>query len=103
MYNEASPRLLALTQRLAHNDAAIERFWSEIQEIGIPLIDPIPGDDRSVLVTFVWRADEATKNVVVVCQLNDLDADGNEMYHLAGTDVWYRSYRVPSDVRQTYW
>jgi enterochelin esterase family protein len=25
------------------------------------------------------------------------------MLHLPGTDLWFKSYRVPADVRQTYW
>jgi enterochelin esterase-like enzyme len=101
--SDTSPRLLALVAELAGDHTALERFWSELQRCGAPLVDSIPGNDRSVLVTFVWRAGEATRNVVVVCQLNDLDADENQMHHLPGTDVWFKSYRVPFDVRQTYW
>jgi enterochelin esterase family protein len=100
---QASPRSLALAHQLADAWPALGRFWSEIEQVGTPLIDPIPGDDGSVLVTFVWRETQETRNVVVICQLNDLDADGNQMDHLAGTDIWFKSYRVPADVRQTYW
>jgi enterochelin esterase family protein len=101
--DEVSPRLLTLAEQLANDCPALERFWAEVQRTETPLIDPIPGDDRSVLVTFLWRASEATRNVVVVCQLNDLDVEGNQMHRLPSTDVWFKSYRVPSDVRQTYW
>jgi hypothetical protein len=51
----ASPRSLALAHQLADDWPALGRFWSEIEQVGTPLIDPIPGDDGSVLVTFVWR------------------------------------------------
>ena len=61
-----SPRLIALKKALeAGNRTALESFWQEITRTGAPLVEPIAGDDRNVLLTFLWRAKEETRNVVV--------------------------------------
>jgi hypothetical protein len=64
--SSASPRIAALRKQVeARNKAAVVEFWTSIAENHAPLIEPDPADGRSSLVTFVWRAKEETRNVVV--------------------------------------
>lgn len=105
--NRHSPRLLALSQKLEEGDtSALDRFWQEIALSGAPLIETITDDPAHVLVTFLWRALSETCNVVVVSaitgSLSRWRYGKNQMYHLPQTDLWYRTYPLPSDVRTTY-
>ena len=62
----SSPRLAALQKELeAGNRAALEHFWQEVTKQGTPLVEPIKGESRYVWLTFLWRAKEETKNVVI--------------------------------------
>jgi hypothetical protein len=50
-----SPRLAGLQkEKGAGNASAVETFWREVTRQGTPLIEPIKGDERTVLVTFLW-------------------------------------------------
>ncbi|MEK6322427.1 MAG: enterochelin esterase [Acidobacteriota bacterium] len=98
-----SPRLSALRQELeTGNRAALEQLWQEVASQGTPLVEPIQGDDRNVLVTFLWRAKEETKNVLVWPGLSGSDLAKNQMRRLMDTDLWHKTYRLPSDARFTY-
>src|SRR5687767_14824568 len=99
----ASPRLAALQQAVAAGDGAdLEAFWAEVAARGAPLIEPLEGDPRHRLVTFLWRAVAPLDNVVVMHQLSAVDSPERRLEQLPGTDVWQRSYRVRADVRTTY-
>lgn len=105
-----SPRLAALqTQLEAGNRAALRSFWQEVAKEGTPLIETIPGDDKHVLVTFLWRGAEDTKNVVVFSVLGVLwsysgnQLAQNQMTHMTDTDLWYKTYLVRKDARFTYY
>lgn len=116
-----SPRIAALErEKAAGNAAALAAFWREVADRGAPLIEPLPGDDRRCLVTFLWRAaggEGETRNVVVLTAtptggwLEALDsADphdaqdpaGNQLTHLPDTDLWHQTYRARRDARGTY-
>lgn len=104
----ASPRIIALKQQLeAGNVAALDAFWREVAAEGTPLIEPIEGDDRHALVTFLWRADEGIEHVVLYSELlrgswwnNWADAI---LTRLPGTNLHYRTYHVRIDLRFVYW
>src|ERR1044072_4054560 len=98
----ASPRLLRLSQQ---KPPAVEEFWNERRQAGAPLIEPL--DAHQVLVTFLWRGDTQTKSMFVSA------LDGGQLNHpaylerarmalLPGTDVWYRTYRMPCELRFSY-
>lgn len=98
-----SPRLEALRQEVATgNAAALERFWQEVSQNHAPLIEVIPGDDKYLLVTFIWRAPEAIQSAAVVSNLNGQMGASEAMANLPGTDLWHRTYRLPSDTRESY-
>jgi enterochelin esterase-like enzyme len=108
-----SPMVVALRRQLEDDGAAVDavdRFWWEVRERGTPLIEPIPGEDDHVLVTFLWHEERRPSGqtplhtVVVLSGFNGFgDFHTHQMERLAGTDVWYRSYRVRTDVRTRYW
>jgi enterochelin esterase-like enzyme len=98
-----SPRLAALRKALENGDRpALEKFWQEAAAQGAPIIEPTQGDDLNLLVTFLWRAKEETRNVLVFAGPGGVNIARNQMTRLMDTDVWYKTYRVPRDARFTY-
>ena len=102
-----SPRLIALQKEIqAGNRAALESFWQDVAKQGTPLVEPIPSDAKHVWVTFLWRAKEEVKNVVVFSWFGyyqgRFEIARNQMAHLSGTDLWYKTYRVRNDARSSY-
>lgn len=94
-----SPRLAALQERLKSGDTkALDSFWREIAEQGAPIIEGVPGNDRDVLVTILWRAKEETRNVFVF-QLPGID---KPMARLLDTDLWYKTFRLQKGARFVY-
>jgi enterochelin esterase-like enzyme len=105
-----SPRIQALRNALKSSRAnAVEGFWAEVKMKGTPLIEPLPGTDKDMLVTFLWRATVDTRNVSV-----RWDANGNyvvfnfsrpddyQLTRLGDTDAWYKSMRVDKRKRFMY-
>lgn len=94
-----SPRLAALQERLKSGDMkALDSFWKEISERGAPIVEEVPGSDRDVLVTILWRAREETRNVFVF-QLPGID---KPMTRLLDTDLWYKTFRLQKGARFVY-
>lgn len=97
-----SPRLRALRAALEHDADSLDAFWLEIQASGAPLIEPVEGDDSQRLVTFLWRGDPATEHVLLWSHFTVGDIRNNALTQLPGTDIWYRTYQLRSDLRTTY-
>lgn len=99
-----SPRITLLQQALTSgNTAALATFWQAIVAHGAPLIEPIEGDTAHHLVTFLWRDRGETQKVVVWGGPAGLDhPEHNQMTRLLDTDLWYRTYRVQTDLRGVY-
>ncbi|WP_323835858.1 alpha/beta hydrolase-fold protein [Photorhabdus africana] len=89
-----SLRLKQLQTEIAQGKGT-HAFWREITRKGTPLIENY--DDKNKRVTFLWRGAKA--NVFI---LGAPSGDHDPMSHLAGTDVWFRSYIVPSDTLMQY-
>ena len=85
----------------AGNAAALDAFWETISQQDTPLIESIEGDDKYSLVTFLWRAAEEDQGVEVVNNLSGGDAV-DAMTHLPETDLWYKTYRVHNETRESY-
>jgi enterochelin esterase-like enzyme len=110
-----SPRLVALQKELqAGNRAALESFWQQIAKQGTPLVEPVAGDDKSVLVTFLWRGDSETHNVVLFSALPGCGADAagyfseaqfqcSRLANLPGTNVWFKTYKLPKNPHFSYY
>ncbi|HEY3513025.1 enterochelin esterase [Kribbella sp. NPDC051137] len=89
-----SPRLQEL------DPARTAEFWTEVAEQGTPMVEPAP--DGDVWLTFLYRSREPVSDVSVFGGPAGWDPPANLMQHLAGTDVWYLTFRVRSDLRCTY-
>lgn len=82
---------------------SVDEVWSGLTAAGTPLIErpqdvpeaELAADER--LVTFLWRG--ARERVLM------LGAPGYEhdpLFRLGNSDIWFRSYRLPSDTRMSY-
>jgi enterochelin esterase-like enzyme len=107
-----SPRLAALWLELkAGNAAALDSFWLEIQGKA-PLVEPNPADPTKVRVTFTFKGGLNTRAVYLFGGLPPSLAEGGglpsfvdpqkQFALLPGTNLWYRTERMPSDARFTY-
>ena len=82
-------------------EGVVARFWAEVALTGTPLIEPYDADHR--LVTFLWRQEGPLDTVVVIggpalwWEIPD-----NQLEHLPGTDIWFRSYVARADLRGRY-
>ena len=95
-----SPRIEQLKADIAAgHQGALEEFWAELKQRTTPLYEP--DDEKHTLITFIWRGQPDTRNVIV-----NLDAepvfDNLRLEQLAGTDLWHRTYRLPSDAQFYY-
>jgi enterochelin esterase-like enzyme len=79
-----------------------EAAWTALTKHGLPTVEPLGNRQDSALVTFVWRGDSLTRNVVVITPLTLLDFAGSILERLGHTDIWYRSFVLPTDARFTY-
>ena len=96
-----SPAILALSRQVAAGHVtAADDFWALIARQHTPLIEPDSGDCS--LVTFLWRGDQQTKNVLVITPLALINFNDAMLQNLQGTDVWYKTYRMRNDARMSY-
>ncbi len=97
-----SDRLAVLKDGLDRGSTtALDAFWAQVEGEGSPLIEPLP--DAGSLVTFLWRADEATEHVSLVGGPEGADLHKHRLRRLGGSNVFFRGYRVPNDLRTEYW
>jgi enterochelin esterase-like enzyme len=99
---DSSPALRRLRQEVGSGKSgAVPEFWTSVFQTGTPLVETIPDQKGFSLVTFLWRGDKGTRNVVIFDGVAGFDAK-DQMLPLAGTDVWYKTYRVRNDARFAY-
>lgn len=103
-----SQRLRQLRAELAHDPAALEQFWQQIEQQGSPLIEPLE-DAEYCMVTFLWRSKDPSIRAMLVAlnTITDFDRYQNDisnhlMYTMGGTDIWFKSYIFASDLRVSY-
>ncbi len=99
---DASPRVALLRKEvLAGKPAAEEQFWKAVRKSGSPLVEAFPGDQHFSLVTFLWHGNTGTHNVVIFDGVAGFDAK-DQMLRLAGTDVWFKTYKIRNDAQFAY-
>ncbi len=93
-----SPLLASAAEQIAqHNAFAAARFWQTVNAQGTPLIEA-HSDGKSV-VTFLHQGDALTRNVLVLGAPYDGQA---HLTQLANSDIWFKSYVIPSSSRFSY-
>src|SRR5262249_30568175 len=87
----------------AGDKAALDQFWQEVERRGTPLTEPIAGDEKNLLVTFLWRATFETWNVLVLWTPFSAERpDDYKMMRLADSNLWYKTLRAPKGARFLY-
>jgi enterochelin esterase family protein len=98
-----SPAIRLLEQQTSSSDrSAVSGFWARLADEHSPVVERDPADSEYSLVTFVWRGDSTTKNVVVISPLALVNFENALMQRLGETDVWFKTYRMRNDARMTY-
>ena len=99
-----SPRIRALRAAVREgNQQSVTAFWEEIRKLGAPLIEPIEGDAQNMAVTFLWRGQPWTHNVMVLwLPYIGLAPDEYLMTRVEGTDVYFKTLKVDRRMRMTY-
>ena len=96
-----SPTIEALRQKLARGQATTDAFWTERAAAGTPIVEP-DKDPQRVLVTFVWRGDSSTRNVLVFGSFGARTVADVSLTRLLDSDVWYLTLRLPAGARFAY-
>jgi enterochelin esterase-like enzyme len=93
----ASPRINALKAAVETGETgSVDSFWKDVEKQGAPIIEPLSGDDKNLLVTFLWKGTPDTHNVFVARLPYAGGApDDYFMERVGDTDVWYKT--VPTD------
>lgn len=82
---------------------AVTGFWQAAKAKTTPLVEPIEGDNKYMLATFLWQGNEATRNVEVQWfPYSRAWPDDYRMVHLENTDVWYKTMRIHRQARFVY-
>ena len=98
-----SPTLQRLQGGLRNRKrAALVPFWNRVASSGTPLVERRKGNRRQSLLTFLWKGRPGTKRVAVRSMAFGLENPETELARLPGSDVWYRSFTVPNDLRALY-
>jgi enterochelin esterase-like enzyme len=111
----ASPVLKLLAEVVAtrHPDA-VERLWSTARQLGTPVVTPVAEEAGTWEVTYLWRATTDDVSGVLVRGAPVWPEDrhvlrapegvtaATRLRRVPGTDVWWRTFRAPSDLRAEY-
>lgn len=100
----ASPRINALKVAVETGESgSVDSFWKEVEKQGAPIIEPLPGDGKNLLVTFLWKGTPDTRNVFVARLPYAGGApDDYFMDRLGDTDVWYKTVATDRKTRFEY-
>lgn len=102
--NAYSKRILLVETALRDGDSKpLESMIDSFKEEGSPLIEPAINEGNSI-ITFIYQGDSTTENVMVFfCTAPDEDGLENSMMRkLYNTDIWFKSFEMPSKLRTTY-
>jgi enterochelin esterase-like enzyme len=95
-----SPMVRDLRRRVAAGDWKSDAFWMDVAMKGTPIVEE--GNDKHYqIVTFLWRALSEMRNVSVIGTFMKAPL-AEPMEHVTGTDVWYRTFRIPAGARFSY-
>lgn len=89
-----SPAITAVAETV-RTGGATDAFWRHVQEVGTPLIER--AEDGETLLTFVYRG--AKQNVRLV---GAPSGDHEWLERLGSSEIWFKTFRVPSATRFSY-
>ncbi|WP_290684650.1 MULTISPECIES: enterochelin esterase [unclassified Haematobacter] len=89
-----SPRIAAMAESLSRGEDT-EAFWREVGASGTPLVEDAA--EGEAILTFLWRA--ASRNVRL---FGGPSNDHEWLERLDGSDIWFKSFRVPDSARLSY-
>ena len=107
----AGPRVSRLAETLAAyggDTSARAReladFWIEVESAGTPLVESLADAPDHRAVTFLWRGDEETRDVLLVTNrlIDRSDYASGLMERIPGTDVWHFTFRLRADHHGSY-
>jgi enterochelin esterase-like enzyme len=97
------PRLQILQRDIeSGSTSALEAFWQQVAQRGAPLVEPIEGDSKHSLVSFVYRAPDETPTVSLAGRIRTGDHIYEPMTRMPATELLYRTLRVRNDLRGEY-
>lgn len=99
-----SPRIELLKEALRARQAnAVEAFWENVATLGGTPLMECPAELRpSCLITFLWRGDESTQNVLIRSEAMPGAPAEHLFDRIPGTGIWYRTYLFRDDARFMY-
>ncbi|UCC20524.1 MAG: hypothetical protein JSV62_04340, partial [Promethearchaeota archaeon] len=98
-----SPMMTKLQEKIKNNKKeAISEFWKEIKKKGTPIFENIEGDDENNLITFLVQGDEDTENIVIFNIFVNEDVQEGLLEKIEDTNIYFKSYKIPKGVRETY-
>lgn len=103
-----SKEIMNLKKKLeAGNFNTVKDFWNKIEEKGAPIIEEIDGDTENDLVTFIYKGNDETKNILLYISYeyestSDYKFDEHKFERLLDTNIWYKTYKIRNDVRFNY-
>lgn len=98
-----SPRIQVLADRMAAGiPNALNDFWRDVAGSGTPIVEPTGEDPEVCLVTFVWRETEPVSGVSLIEHFSYRSADQRRLAKLPGTDLWFLSWHIRSNLRGSY-
>ncbi len=90
-----------LVQSLTDSPESEDRFWSEIELIGTPLVESDPKSSSHSFVTFVARLPHDGDHIVVQPG-GFADPPTNKLDRIQGTNTVWACYRYRNDLRMHY-
>ncbi len=104
MANIESPRLQKLQAELEAGDfEALDTFWKSIEAEGTPIFEPVEGNSEYFWVTFLYKGDKNTQNVLFRSLLVDWEnLSAGLLTRVPYTHLWYLTRKVRGDILTTY-
>ncbi|XMB86850.1 alpha/beta hydrolase-fold protein [Mycoplasmatota bacterium WC44] len=104
MNNEIkSPIIEALKIEIENGyENSLDNFWNSIEENGAPLVELIDNDEKNVLVTVVWKDEGDIETIAVFGEIFGTNTEETKLESLLEANLWYKTYKVPSDSRSLY-
>ena len=98
-----SPTILRLREEIKANKIeTISKFWAKIENNGTPLFEPLKGDSKYEIITFVFREDNEVENVVCNNFFVKKDIKEGLLERIKDTNIYYKSYKILKGIRDTY-